>query len=107
MRLLQCALLGVFGAAAVVHGADCVGINGIRPECTSVETPYRRDVFFVGGKYVPYGNTTQSITSGQVYVEKLTPLAGVNQTYPLVFVTAGIPSGAVRSDTFQLRVDGR
>lgn len=101
MRLLLYILFGIWrvAAAAVVREADCEGINAIRPECTSAEAPYRRDVFYVGGEYLPYSNTTQSITSGQIYVEKLTPLAGVSQTYPLVFVSAAIPPGSVKSYT--------
>jgi hypothetical protein len=104
MRSISCALLGICGAATAVLGTDCLGINGVRPECTSTETPYRRDVFYVGGEYLPYSNTTQSITSGQIYVEKLTPLGGANQTYPLIFVSASIPPGSVRTCTSKSQV---
>jgi hypothetical protein len=109
MRLHIYSLLIIWGAAAAaaVRGADCEGINAIRPGCTSIEAPYRRDTFYVGGEYLPYSNTTQSITSGQIYVEKLTPLAGANQTYPLVFVSAAIPPGSVKSYTAQPLVDSR
>ncbi|TFK74468.1 alpha/beta-hydrolase [Pluteus cervinus] len=46
-------------------------------------TPHRRTVFYVGGGYVPKGNST--IASGQMYVERLTP-AKVTQPYPLLFI---------------------
>lgn len=99
MRFLLYMLLGLGGTApAAVYGADCVGINAIRPECKSAEIPYYRDVFFVGGEYLPYSNISQSIPSDQIYVEKLTPLGGANQTHPLVFISAGIPSSAVSLD---------
>ncbi|KAK6074055.1 secreted lipase-like protein 1 [Seiridium cupressi] len=93
MRLLFWSVLFVLGVAADPN-TNCTGLNAISPHCDSIGTPYRRDTFYIGGDYVPYSNTSQSLTVGQVYVEKLTPLAGVNQTYPLVFISAGIPAGS-------------
>jgi hypothetical protein len=94
MRFLLWSVLPTL-AAAVNASSDCTGLNAISPSCVSSEAPYRRDSFYIGGNYVPYANTNQSITIGQVYVEKLTPLAGPNQTYPLVFISAAIPAGSV------------
>lgn len=82
-------------ALATEASVDCTGLNAINPLCDSAEASYRRDTFYIGGEYVPYGNTTQSLTVGQIYVEKLTPLNGNNQTHPLVFVSASLPSGSV------------
>lgn len=76
---------------------DCVGINAISPACSSPESAYKRDVFFVGGDYVPYG--TSYIRAGQLYVEKLTPAGGASKPYPLVFISAGVPSGNVWLNT--------
>lgn len=76
---------------------NCVGINAISPDCSAVESAYHRDVFYVGGKYKPSG--TSFIPSDQIYVEKLTPVSGVKKPYPLVFISAGVPSGSVWLNT--------
>ncbi|KAF7541153.1 hypothetical protein G7054_g879 [Neopestalotiopsis clavispora] len=81
-------------ASAADTTEDCEGLNAISPRCISTEAPYRRDSFYVGGNYVPYNGTYQSLTIGQIYVEKLTPLSGVNQSNPLVFISAAIPPGS-------------
>lgn len=77
--------------------ADCIGVHAISPLCTTQESAYHRDVFFVGGNYEPSG--TSYIVSDQLYVEKLTPVAGVTKPYPLVFISAGVPSGSVWLNT--------
>lgn len=78
----------------VITVTDCTGINGISPQCDSPEAFHKRDVFWVGGQYVE--DAVQGLlTYDQMYVEKLTPLGGVNQTYPLVFFHGGGISGAV------------
>lgn len=94
MRSILPALLPVLAATSAAT-SDCEGLNAISPACISTEAAYRRDTFYIGGEYVPYSNINQSITIGQVYVEKLTPLTGVNQTHPLVFISAAIPAGSV------------
>lgn len=93
MRLLT--LLLYVLAVGAEPTVDCTGLNAISPSCVSPEAPYRRDSFYIGGDYVPYGDTNQSLTVGQVYVEKLTPLSGVNQSNSLIFVSAAIPPGSV------------
>lgn len=77
----------------------CTGIKAINPACNSVESAYRRDVFFVGGQYIPY-NTTW-IRTGQLYVEKLTraDATGTTKPYPLVLISAGVPAGNVWLNT--------
>lgn len=78
---------------------DCTGVKAISPQCNTQESAYFRDFFYVGGEYAPAGNTTQSIFSGQMYVEKLTPAKGVTKVHPLVLISAGVPSGAVWLNT--------
>ncbi|KAK7471053.1 hypothetical protein VKT23_002468 [Stygiomarasmius scandens] len=46
-------------------------------------TLHRRDYFYVGGNYVPQGNST--IASGQIYVEHLVP-EHVTQSLPLMMI---------------------
>lgn len=100
--LLAC-MAGAAAAAASSDNStagassDCVGINAVSPACSSSESAYKRDVFYVGGQYVTYG--TSYIRSGQLYVEKLTPAAGATKPYPLVFISAGVPSGNVWLNT--------
>ncbi|KAI3398725.1 hypothetical protein diail_8764 [Diaporthe ilicicola] len=87
-----------FGAGkALASNSTCIGINAVKPECKPSENPYHRDVFFIGGEYVTSG--TSYIISDQLYVEKLTPIAGVNKTFPVVFISAGLPSGSVWLNT--------
>lgn len=81
--------------ASLGYATDCTGIKAVSPDCQTPESAYHRDFFYVGGRYIPYGNTTQSIFSDQMYVEKLTPAYGVKQQSPLVFISAGVPTGAV------------
>ena len=72
---------------------DCVGIKAVSPKCTSQETTHRRDYFYIGGGYVPSGIPDQDFWGDQLYVEKLTPSNGCTRPYPMVFVSAGLPSG--------------
>ncbi|THV05344.1 alpha beta-hydrolase [Dendrothele bispora CBS 962.96] len=46
-------------------------------------TLHRRDYFYVGGEYVPQGNST--VASGQIYVEHLVP-EHVTQSIPMVMI---------------------
>jgi hypothetical protein len=87
-----------FGAGlALASDSACISINAVKPECKPAEPPYHRDVFFIGGDYVTSG--TSYIFSDQMYVEKLTPTSGVNKTFPIVFISAGIPAGNVWLNT--------
>ncbi|KAK7995016.1 alpha/beta-hydrolase [Apiospora arundinis] len=93
------AAVGLFALSVGAAATDCTGINALSPKCKSTEAAYTRDFFYVGGDYIASAVPGQSIFTGQMYVEKLTPIAGVNQTYPLVFVSAGVPSGTVWLNT--------
>jgi hypothetical protein len=90
MLLLWTLLLG-----AATATLDCTGINGIKPQCRSAEALYKRDVFWVGGHYV--NAAIGLLTYDQMYVEKLTPLLGIQKPYPLVLFHGGGISGAVRN----------
>jgi hypothetical protein len=73
---------------------DCAGLNGIKPQCASPEAGHKRDVFWLGaGQYA--SSEFGAISYDQVYVEKLTPLEGATQPFPLVFFHGGGISGAV------------
>ncbi|KAL5115537.1 hypothetical protein ACEQ8H_006600 [Pleosporales sp. CAS-2024a] len=74
--------------------ADCTGIKAISPNCSSQESAYQRDFFYIGGGYIDSGIPGQQMWSGQLYVEKLTPTPKANKTYPMVFVSAGVNTGA-------------
>jgi pimeloyl-ACP methyl ester carboxylesterase len=80
-----------------VISLDCSGIKAISPRCASNETPYRRDFFYVGGRYnqTALGN----VTINQVYVEKLSPVSGALQPHPLIFFHGGGTSGATWLNT--------
>lgn len=81
-------------AASKRHPTDCTGVNGIKPDCSSPESVYTRDVFWVGGQYV--AGIVGLLTYDQVYVEKLTPVKGVKKnSYPIVLFHGGGVSGAV------------
>lgn len=71
--------------------ADCTGINAVSPSCATSETSYHRDVFYVGGRWIE--TASGNVTADHLYVEKLTPAAGVTQSKPLVFFHGGAVSG--------------
>ncbi|GME41799.1 alpha beta-hydrolase [Neofusicoccum parvum] len=75
----------------------CTGINAVSPACVSSESTHYRDIFYVGGRYVEtiLGNATYD----QLYVEKLTPAAGVLQPNPVVFFHGGGTSGVTWLNT--------
>jgi len=50
---------------------------------TTQTTFHRRTYFYVGGKYVPQGNS--SIIEGSIYVERLTP-QHIIQPLPLLII---------------------
>ncbi|KAH8688048.1 Alpha/Beta hydrolase protein [Phaeosphaeriaceae sp. PMI808] len=66
---------------------DCAGAKALSPRCPSNETPYLRDFFYVGGRYIesPIGH----LTVDQIYVEKLSPISGSRQPHPLLFFHGG------------------
>lgn len=70
-----------------VNATDCVGINAISPKCSSKETPYYRDFFYVGGHYED--SELGNLTYDQIYVEKLTPVGGITQQKPIIFFHGG------------------
>lgn len=70
-----------------VNATDCVGISAISPKCSSRETPYYRDFFYVGGHYED--SALGNLTYDQIYVEKLTPVGGITQQKPIIFFHGG------------------
>lgn len=63
----------------------------------STEASYQRDVFYVGGQYVYNATLGGTILINQQYVEELTPVGGVRQPHPIVFIHGGL-SGTVSLD---------
>lgn len=98
MIRLLCYVCCVLTAAAL-EASNCTGIAAVSPKCKSNESPYIHDFYYIGGEYVYNSTLNQSIYSDQMYVEKLTPPLGVNRTYPVVFITAAVPSGAAWLNT--------
>jgi hypothetical protein len=80
--LLWAPLLLSFSLNVVATTVDCTGINGIKPQCSSPESFYKRDQFFIGGQYV--NAAIGLLTYDQMYAENLTPLSGVFKPYPVV-----------------------
>ncbi|KAK7534211.1 Alpha/Beta hydrolase protein [Phyllosticta citribraziliensis] len=103
MRWLTTISLGFGALARLAHATSCTGVSAVSPNCTSKEVAYKRDYFYIGGEYVYSESLSGSIFSDQLYVEKLTPQTGVNQTNPIVFISAGVPSGAVWLNTLDNR----
>jgi hypothetical protein len=88
-----CWAILVCGIASCASALNCTGINAIKPQCLSSESAYTRDVFWIGGHYVETALGLE--TYDQMYVEKLTPLHGVQKPYPLVLFHGGGISRAV------------
>ncbi|KAI9815930.1 MAG: hypothetical protein M1827_001922 [Pycnora praestabilis] len=80
-------------ASSLAPALNYTGINASSPNDPSIEAPLRRDYFFVGGNYVLNETDGGHIFVNQLYVEKLTPANGANQSYPLVFFHGGGISG--------------
>jgi hypothetical protein len=80
-------------ASVALAVADCTGVKAIAPGCASQESLYQRDFFYIGGRYV--AGVAGNLTYDQLYVEKLTPAAGVNQSKPVVLFHGGGTSGVV------------
>ncbi|KAL4895591.1 Alpha/Beta hydrolase protein [Aspergillus ambiguus] len=53
--------------------------------CLSLSIPHHRSFFYIGGNYTVL-DSGEHIRTNQVYVERLTPLDGPTQRYPLVFI---------------------
>lgn len=66
---------------------DCAGAKALSPRCPSNETPYLRDFFYVGGRYIE--SAIGHLTVDQIYVEKLSPVGGSRHPRPLVFFHGG------------------
>lgn len=98
MKMIASILLRGFTSArglVASNYSSCVGTKAVSAECSSREIPIARDYFYVGGQYVYESAYSSSIYSDQIYVEKLSPPQGASQSSPLLFVNAGVPSGAV------------
>jgi pimeloyl-ACP methyl ester carboxylesterase len=96
-KILLALLLGALplSTSAGSSTSDCTGVKGISPKCSSQESAYHRNVFYVGGGYVDSGISGQQMWSDQLYVEKLTPATKAKEKpYPIVFVSAGVNTGA-------------
>lgn len=61
----------------------------------TTEAFHRRNVFYAGGQYVFNETLGGTILVNQMYIEQLTPINGVTQRYPLVFLHGGGISGTV------------
>ncbi|KXT12544.1 hypothetical protein AC579_7479 [Pseudocercospora musae] len=97
---LFCALIASISLFFTGSAASCTGINAIRPGCDTSESAYHRDIFYIGGHYEVYNITEgTSMYSDQVYVEKLTSVHGLKKATPIVFLSAGIPSGSLWLNT--------
>lgn len=58
------------------------------------DVPHFRTYFYVGGSYIEDASG-QHYLHQQMYVEKLVPLAGVTQPYPIVFIHGWLQTATV------------
>lgn len=58
------------------------------------EVPAQRSYMYVGGQYIQ-NSAGQHVFANQMYVEKLTPAAGVTMPYPIVFIHGQAQTGTV------------
>ncbi len=80
-------LTTLLAGLASAERINCTGTLAISPKCRTSETPYTRDFFYVGGR--PLKSATGELTADKLYVEKITPAAGVRRSKPLVFFHGG------------------
>lgn len=86
-KLWSCALL-----ASLVCALLTLASNEPSPE-----SPYTRDYFYVGGRYV-VDDTGQHTFREQMYVEHLAPIYAASHEYPLVFIHGQVQTGTVRAN---------
>ena len=67
-----------------------------RMASTDHEVSHQRTYMYVGGQY-SLNEDGEHILTDQMYVEKLTPAAGVSKPYPIVFIHGAGQTGTVRS----------
>lgn len=65
--------------------------NNIR---ANASTLHRREVFYIGGQYVPDNNGEYTL-QGQMYVERLLPEETPSREFPIVFIHGSTRSGTV------------
>ncbi|KAJ5266547.1 hypothetical protein N7478_009355 [Penicillium angulare] len=53
--------------------------------CAAIEIPHIRSYFYTGGRYIQRSDGEHTMTD-QIYVERLTPISGPTQPYPIVFI---------------------
>lgn len=58
------------------------------------EVPAQRSYMYVGGQYIQ-NSAGQHVFADQMYVEKLTPAAGVTKPHPIVFIHGQAQTGTV------------
>ncbi|KAF4546065.1 Alpha beta-hydrolase [Lasiodiplodia theobromae] len=87
----------LLGSSLAAGTSNCEGVNAISPACKSNESLHYRDFFYVGGRYV--NTSSGNLTFDQIYVEKLTPAAGVKQPNPMVFFHGGGATGTTWLNT--------
>ena len=79
--------------------AGAIAATASRGQCG--EIPAQRSYMYVGGQYIQNG-AGQHVFTDQMYVEKLTPAAGVTKPHPIVFIHGQAQTGTVRIDEIAL-----
>lgn len=90
-------LIGPILACFLIFGCATSGAKSTnQTSCSGPEAPYFRDYFMVGGSYTDDGTGEGTHAfQGQMYVERLKPLAGANHSYPLVLIHGAGQTGTV------------
>ncbi|EEY16014.1 conserved hypothetical protein [Verticillium alfalfae VaMs.102] len=96
-NFLVSALAAAGLASASCKPSNCEATNGVAFGCPTVDKAYVRDAFFLGGRTVALSDGNYTVD--QLFVEKLTPVRGVTQPKPLVFLHGGGISGATWLNT--------
>lgn len=95
--LLSLAVFATAASCGPPHPADCEATNGVAFGCPTIEKPYIREAFFLGGRTEALADGNYTVD--QLYVEKLTPVTRITRPKPLVFLHGGGISGATWLNT--------
>lgn len=94
LTLVTAVAASIMSSSQLTHAAASQSSSSC--QAPNTEVPSIRSYFYVGGDYVDDGSgKDEHIFQSQMYVEKLLPVGGVTQKYPIVLIHGQGQTGTV------------